>query len=179
MTDSAHAHAHTNGIEAGLLLPPHTKMVIVAVGTCIFSCRRGLPSEALDQSPAKAIQTPFLQKKRKAALRPWSASALIVKNFDDLNDDVMCLTGFNEPFKIRGNGKAAGSHLSADEDVKARIEGPMNELGRRHQSNVLRLVVRAVLNATCDGHVELARKVRKFRIAAGAYNRPVEVNHNG
>src|SRR5439155_24039986 len=58
-------------------------------------------------------------------------------------------------------------------------EGPMNELGRRHQSNVLRLVVRAVLNATCDGHVELARKVRKFRIAAGAYNRPVEVNHNG
>ena len=113
MTDSAHAHAHTDGIEAGLLLPPHTKMVIVAVGTCIFSCRRGLPSEAPNQFPAKAIQTPFLQKKRKAALRPWSASALIVKNFDDLNDDVVGLIRLDEPVKIRGNRKPARSHLPA------------------------------------------------------------------
>ena len=111
-------------------------------------------------------------------MRSGPARALIAEKLDDLNYDFMRLIGLDEPAEIRRNSEAPGSHLSANQNVESGIKRSMDELRSRHQSEVLRFVMGAVLNASCDSDVELTRQIRELRVAFFTHNRPVKSKNN-
>ena len=64
VTDPSDVDADADRVQARLLLPMDAKVVIVTFRTDIFPLPLRLPSKALDNSGAKTVQSPFLQKKR-------------------------------------------------------------------------------------------------------------------
>src|SRR6266849_4922941 len=123
---------------------------------------------------AQSGDSPFFDQEGEAAFGTGLARAMIAKNLDQLNYGGRRLIDFDEDVQVRSDGESAGAHLSAYEHIKA--DSPALLCG--NERDVLRLVMRTVVQTAGNRDVELARQVRELRVALAPDDETVQLVHD-
>src|SRR4029453_9564445 len=90
---------------------------------------------------------------------------VIAENQGDLGAEVGRLLDLYKGIQRSGGLEAAGAHLASHENVEPPYLLSADGGDRRHEREVLRLRVRAMLEAAGDSHVEFPRKIRELPVA--------------
>ena len=173
--DSARGNAKSNGTKPLLLLPRDAEMVGMRRAAHVPALKRQFVSQVFDEFRAQTRQAPLFDQESKTASRTSLARPVITIDFGQFYDHCGRLKNFYKDVQRRGNGKPSRAHLSAHQHVETDATG----LFRGNQSNVLRLCVRAIVQAASHSNVELARQVGELWVAVIADNHAVQILHHG
>ena len=149
-------------------------MVDVVRGAAVAAGRRQRASQSIAQLVPQPRQTPFRDEKCQPAPSARIARSVIAIDADQFGDTCNGLVRLEEHVERRGDGESARTHLAADEHVEAGASA-----GRgRHQRDVLRLAVGAILEAAGNRDVKFAWQIGKFGIAHATDNPAIEREDN-
>src|SRR5205085_8331010 len=122
--------------------------------------RRQRALEPGDELLAHPRRTALLEEEGQSRPAPRLARPVVAEEQRDRRADLGGVLRPDEGVERRGERRPARALLAADGEVEA---GDVAHESRRHR-DVLRLAPRAVLEASRDRHVELARQVRELAI---------------
>src|SRR5690242_1756481 len=120
-----------------------------------------LPWNAILKFAPQSPGSPLVHQKTEAALGSSLARAVIAEDADQPGAEIRSLVCGSENVERKGRRETARAHLAADQYLEAKA----SLLCGGHESNILRFVVRAVLEAACNRDVELARQIGELGIA--------------
>src|SRR5690348_7461607 len=129
-----------------------------------------LPWNAILKFAPQPLGSPLVHQKTEAALGSGLARAMIAEDTDQLGAEIRSLVCGSENVERKGRREPARAHLAADQYLEAKA----SLLCCGHESNILRFVVRAVLEATRNGDVELPRQISELGIAIESDDHLVE-----
>src|SRR5216684_7695568 len=119
--------------------------------------------------------SPFFDQKGEPAFGTGLARAVIAENLDQLHHNRSRLVDFDKDIQVRSDGESSGAHLSAYKHVKP--DSPALFCG--NERDILRLIMRAVVQTAGDSDIELARQVRELRVALAPDDDAIQVVHDG
>src|SRR6266700_1033998 len=170
---SADRETESHGRPLALLLVRQPQVIAVAILAHVGASELKISSQPGHEFRTQARQAPFFHQKRKAALGPGLARSVVTIEPDKFQHD---FSGFFRAYKNiqrRSHGKSAGAHLAPYQQVEPKAAIGLGQGG--NQSNILRLTVRAILQAPRHYNVHLPRKVGEFRIAVRTYDFAVQL----
>src|SRR4029077_3362041 len=118
--------------------------------------------------------SPFFDQEGEAAFGTGLARAVIAENLDQLHYNGGRLIDFDKYVQVRSDGESSGAHLSTYKHIKP--DSPTLFCG--NQRDILRLIMRAVVQTAGDRDVELARQVRELRVAIAPDDDAIQVVHD-
>src|SRR6266436_1348367 len=119
--------------------------------------------------------SPFFDQESEPAFGPGFARSVIAENLDQLHYNRSRLVDFDKDIQVRSDGESSGAHLSAHKHVKP--DSPA--LFCWNERDILRLIMRAVVQTAGDSDIELARQVRELRVALAPDDDAIQVVHDG
>src|SRR5260370_3252881 len=127
-------------------------------------------TKACDKFGPQAANAPFLNQKSKTALGAGLARAVVAVNLDEFHHDRRGLKDFDKYIQRRSHCESSGAHLAAHQNVEAKPA----RLFSGNESDILRFAVRAVVRATADRDVELARQVGELGVTLAADDNAIQ-----